>query len=821
MITSDFIPIEYDSFDFQGRNYIRIIGRNSKGKRVCILDSCDVYFWAILNEKINQKRLDKIIKRIKEIQLDTKGRKTKVESVEVHDKNFLEKPVKALKIFCTNYKDLHEIASELNFPEIEFRRGYDLGFITHYILEKDIKPLCWYEIQGDIANGKFPGIENLDVDLCIELQKVKPIENENFKPKSLSYDIETDDIKIGEGEILMISLVSDNFKKVITWKKSGNKEKDWGNIEYVKDEEELLRAFIKHVKEISPDFLVGYFSDGFDLPYLRARAEKLKVPLEIGLDGSQPKFSRGRTGGIFTGKVLGIVHIDLLKFIQTAYSPYMQSETMSLNEVSKEFLGEEKKNFKIKHSSLIEDHNWEDYYEYNLQDSVLTSKLFDKIWPDLLEFTKIMQEPIFDISRNGMSANVEDYIIHNLKKFNEIPEKRPIHDEILQRRQRERYEGAFVFEPTPGLYEDIAFFDFTSFWPSIIVTYNLSRSTLLEKKIENSTEIEVLGKKVYFSKKPGFFPQMLKEIIEKRKKYKKELSEKPDAMKRARSNAYKLLANASYGYMGFFGARYYCPEASGAATAIGRIWSKKTIDEINNAGYTTIYSDTDSISFLLNKRSKTEALSFLKELNKRLPGIMELELEGFFKRGIWVTKRTGKIGAKKKYALIDENKKLKIRGFETVRRDWCNLARKVQNNVIKHVLEEGNEKKSLEYLKEVINQIKKRGVNKEDLIIKTQLKKPLLEYKAISPHVIAARRMKERNIPISQGNVIEYFIAESQGKKKLVRDGVKLPQEEGNYDIKYYLKNQLIPSVENIFQVFDIDINEIAEGKKQTKLGDF
>ncbi|MEJ2267867.1 MAG: DNA polymerase domain-containing protein, partial [Nanoarchaeota archaeon] len=73
---------------------------------------------------------------------------------------------------------------------------------------------------------------------------------------------------------------------------------------------------------------------------------------------------------------------------------------------------------------------------------------------------------------------------------------------------------------------------------------------------------------------------------------------------------------------------------------------------------------------------------------------MELELEDFYKRGIWVTKRTGKIGAKKKYALIDEERKLKIRGFETVRRDWCNLARKVQNKIIKQILEEGDEKES-------------------------------------------------------------------------------------------------------------------------------
>src|SRR3989344_9509968 len=98
----------------------------------------------------------------------------------------------------------------------------------------------------------------------------------------------------------------------------------------------------------------------------------------------------------------------------------------------------------------------------------------------------------------------------------------------------------------------------------------------------------------------------------------------------------------------------------------------------------------------------------LESLNSHLPGIMELELEEFFKRGLWVTTRAGKIGAKKKYALISEDKKLKIRGFETVRRDWCTLARETQNKVIRLILESGNEKKAIEYVKEVIAKVKKR-----------------------------------------------------------------------------------------------------------------
>lgn len=823
---TDFIPIDYDYFDFNGRNYARITGRDGNGRRVCVIDSCPVYFWAILKDGLSQKNIDKVIAKVKKIKLNAKGRKTAVESVEIHDKNFLGKKVRALKIFATNYKDLHDIADRISFKEIEKRRGYDLGFITHYIIEKKLLPMHWYEISGEALNNsaEFGGIDSvLEVDVCIKLESFREAKKEKFLPRVLAYDIETDEIRIGEGEILMVSLVSEDFKKVITWKQLPESAKKPPYVEYVKDEAELLEKFTEYVKKSSPDFLAGYFSDGFDLPYLRARAEKNSVKLSLGLDGTQPRFYRGI---VPTGKINGIVHVDLLRFIQTAYSQYMQSETLSLNEVAKEFLGETKKDFKIKHPSKLDKESWKEYYEYNLHDSVLTLRLFNKAWPDLLEFSRVMQEPLFDVSRNGMSKNVESYILHNLERFNEIPEKKPTHSEISERRRRKKYEGAFVFEPTPGLYEDIVMFDFTSYWPSIIVTFNLSRSTLLEKKEEGSLEVSIADRKVYFARKPGFFPQMLGEIIEKRKKYKEEMKSakgREEAIKKARSNAFKLLANSSYGYQGFFGARYYCPEASAATTSISRDFIKKIINIIDAEGYKTIYSDTDSIAFLRNKKSEKDVLNLLRKLNSELPGIMELELEDFYKRGIWVTKRTGVVGAKKKYALINKAGKLKIRGFETVRRDWCMLAREVQNNVIKQILKDGNEKKALAYVKEMIKKIKKRQVEKDELIIKTQLKKPLSEYKAISPHVIAARKMKEHKIPITEGNLVEYYIAESLkgAKAKLVRERVKLPEEEGEYDVKYYLEHQILPAVENIFQVFGLDIKEIIEGKRQMTLGDF
>ena len=81
--------------------------------------------------------------------------------------------------------------------------------------------------------------------------------------------------------------------------------------------------------------------------------------------------------------------------------------------------------------------------------------------------------------------------------------------------------------------------------------------------------------------------------------------------------------------------------------------------------------------------------------------------------------------------------------------------------------------------------------------------------------------MQEKEIPISNGRLISYYIAETREKKKLVRDKVKLPDEKGLYNLKYYLEKQILPAVENIFQVFDINIKEVIEGKKQMTLGDY
>jgi DNA polymerase, archaea type len=809
----EFMPIDYDYFDFEGRNYVRMIGRNEKGQRVCVVDSYDANFYLILREGHNA---DTVMKKVGELEVEKGGRVSKVLKMEVLEKNFLGEKKKAIRVWITNHKDAHEMTSMIgDMEEIDFRREWDIPLVTKYIKEKKVEPSVWYKIETEKSEVEKM-VEGLDVEDCFFAKSIKPLgEEKKFIPKVLAYDIETTGREIGEGEILMISVFGEGVKKVISWK---NIEEVEDYVEIVEDEAEMLERFCEIVRDADADVLTGYFSDGFDLPYLKARADFHKVTLNLGVDGRSPTFARGR---IPSGKITGLVHVDLYRFIDAVFSQYLQSETLSLNEVASELVGSKKEDFDFSKLGNMKDEDWKSFFSYNLQDSVVTHELALKIWPDITEFCKIIKEPIFDVTRDRMATHVENHILHNLDRFDEIAERRPGYHETNERKMNRKFEGANVFEPTPGFYENLVMFDFTSMHASLIVSFNISGQNL---RFQNNGDCHVapefeLDRKtiqVYFDKKPGFFSTLLAEVVEKRKKFKKEYMADKNAMKKARSNAYKLLANATFGYQGFFGARYYSREAAAATLAFVRKFNEDTMKKIKEEGYEIIYGDTDSIAFLTNKKKKWEILNFLKRINEDLPGIMELDLEDFFTRGLFVAKRGVKTGAKKKYALLSESGKIKIRGFETVRRDWCRLSRNLQDQVLRKILKDGNEKGSLELVKDVVGKLKSRNVELEDLMIKTKLKRPLDEYVSEGPHVVAAKKMIEAGASVSVGTFVEYFVGEGSGKK--VGDRVYLVGERVKYDMEYYLKKQILPAVEGIFDVFGVDVGAIIEGERQEKL---
>jgi DNA polymerase Pol2 len=290
----------------------------------------------------------------------------------------------------------------------------------------------------------------------------------------------------------------------------------------------------------------------------------------------------------------------------------------------------------------------------------------------------------------------------------------------------------------------------------------------------------------------------------------------PDnAILNARSETLKVLANSYYGYMGFYGSRWYSFEAAQAVTAYGRYHIKNVISKALERGYDVIYSDTDSI-FLANTDENIKG--FAKEVNLELPGIMELEFEGTYPKGIFVPAKQGETGAKKKYALLKPDGKIYIKGFETVRRNWSYVAKEAQEKVLQMVLSMNDPAEARDYILGLMDDIRDRKIPNNKFVIRTQLVKDIKDYDSIGPHVMAAKRMQESGRTVTPGIVVSYIISEGTGK---ISDRVRLPEEleQGGYDPDYYIKNQLIPSVDRIFDVLDLSIR--PEDRNQSKLDGF
>ncbi|MBA3064648.1 hypothetical protein FP803_04385 [Candidatus Woesearchaeota archaeon] len=198
---------------------------------------------------------------------------------------------------------------------------------------------------------------------------------------------------------------------------------------------------------------------------------------------------------------------------------------------------------------------------------------------------------------------------------------------------------------------------------------------------------------------------------------------------------------------------------------------------------------------------------------------MEIEYEGFYPRGIFVSAKEGAYGAKKKYALLSEDNHIIIKGFETIRRNWSFIAKETQREILNIILKEGNPKKAFNYVKNVITDLRDKKIPIEKVVIHTQLQKQIGEYDSIGPHVAAAQRMIDRGIPVGPGSLIKYVITKGKSKEK-IRDRAKLPEEisQDDYDSDYYINNQIIPSVEKIFEVLGFEKDELINSLDQSRL---
>ena len=594
-----FFPLDVSYKVINNKPVIHLFGATTEGKQILVLDdSFEPYFYVIPKKGID------LSEKLAKIAVEKEGRIARVTRTETVDKKYLGNDVQAIKVYTKLPRDVPIIRDVIKEWEIiEGIYEYDIMFSKRYLIDKNIVPLTLYEVVAEpyTIKSKVP---------VFKASKIEQISTETIKPRILSFDIETyspsRSIQPEKNPIIMLAFYSENsdnaehkskapkpFKKVFIWKKFKTK---LDYIEFVNSEEELIEKFKETIETFKPDVLTGYFSDGFDLPYIKTRAAKFKIKLDVGLDYSELSVSGKKA---VKSSIKGIIHLDIFKFIRKIMRGSMETQAYNLNAVASELLGEKKEDVNLDELSDVWDKTPEklgNFCQYNLNDSLLAYKLTQKMMPTIIELVKIVGLTIFDVNRMGFSRLVEGFLLKQAPNFNEIAPNKPGYDEI-QKRRMQTYKGGFVYEPQPGLHKELVVFDYRSLYPTIIGSHNISPGTLNCECCEGTAKTAPLeGEDYWFcTKKKGFIPTLIEDLITRRMRIKeiiKEGQEEKHAMLDARQNSLKLSANSFYGYLGFFGARWYSIECAKATTAWGRFYIQDVIKKAQDDGFKVLYSDS-------------------------------------------------------------------------------------------------------------------------------------------------------------------------------------------------------------------------------------
>ena len=547
-------------------------------------------------------------------------------------------------------------------------RGYDNG--EYFQIEEDYQPTLFVPSKKKTKYKTLDGyavepIQPGKISECREfLDKYSKVEgftvygNDNYKAQYISdkypeeeikFDITkirlfTIDIEVSAEsgfpnvfdcaeEILTITLQNYATKQIVCFANARHYENTRKDVAYVRcsDEIDLIHKFLAFWQQNTPDAITGWNCELYDIPYIAGRIERILGEKEA--RRLSPWGNIRRKELVIQGReqisyeIAGVSVIDYLDLYKKF--TYTNQESYRLDHIAFVELGQKK----LDHSEFdtfreFYTKDWQKFVDYNIKDVELVDQLEDKM--KLIELCLTMAYDA-KVNYNDVFFQVRtwDAIIYNyLKKRNIVipPKDKSSKDE--------KYAGAYVKEPIPGIYDWVVSFDLNSLYPHLIMQYNISPETLLDEKHPQATVDRILQEQINFELHKdyavcpngamyrkdikGFLPELMekmygdrvifkKKMIEAKKEYQKTPTKELEK-EIARCNniqmAKKISLNSAYGAIGNQYFRYYKLANAEAITLSGQVsirWIESKVNRYLNKVLKTedvdyvIASDTDSI----------------------------------------------------------------------------------------------------------------------------------------------------------------------------------------------------------------------------------
>ena len=285
------------------------------------------------------------------------------------------------------------------------------------------------------------------------------------------------------------------------------------NYIYFKSEYDMLYSFFGKALHKMP-LVTGWNFTGFDWPYMINRCKRLNIDPGICSPSKQ----------LITKKELPLhrIVVDYLGIYKNWDRTIDVKENNSLDFVSKAVLGLNK----IKYNGTLQDlyeNDFEEYIFYNAVDTLLVQLIHEKLqtmqtFLTLANITKVEIQKAFSPIWMAEGAMIREFY-----KRGRVFPKLDKND-----KKREKYEGAFVFKPIPGIYEWVAAFDFASLYPSIMRQWNISPENYItntKDEIDKEKYIKTSTGAVFENAEDSVFRTILTDYYGQRKEAKGEMFE--------------------------------------------------------------------------------------------------------------------------------------------------------------------------------------------------------------------------------------------------------------------------------------------------------
>jgi DNA polymerase, archaea type len=314
--------------------------------------------------------------------------------------------------------------------------------------------------------------------------------------------------------------------------------------------------------------------------------------------------------------------------------------------------------------------------------------------------------------------------------------------------------GGMMFQPVPGIYENVEEIDFTSMYPSIIVKSNLSPETMNHQE------------------KDGFLPSVLAPVVALRRETKSKKGSYPryagiDSM-------LKWMLVTCFGYTGYKNAKFGRIEVHEAITARSREILMQTKDLAESMGFTVLHGIVDCLWV------QGSPIEVLQERVGRETGI-SVDIEHF--NWIVFLPLNDGFGAYNRYYGRLSDGSMKVRGIAARRHDAPDYIRNMQQEMLE-MMRTVPAIEELRKIREDIRRIYSRALlglphaDPKTLALSRRISRTQYTHRCLEGAAVKAYR--DAGVEIAPGMMIRYIVRDAH------RYQVVPEWSAEDFDLAYY-----------------------------------